>query len=152
MRLRLACSMAAYLLATPAHAALGESVKSVDADRQALKASVRVLADARFGAARYSAHEIQTPEGTLIREYVDLGGTVFAVTWQGSFMPNLRQTLGRYFETYQSVVRGVRKGRSGVSVVTPMLIVHSGGRLRAFSGIAYLPPAVPANVAIGELR
>jgi hypothetical protein len=32
------------------------------------------------------------------------------------------------------------------------LVVHSGGRMRAFSGKAYLPDAVPAGVQSEEIR
>ncbi len=135
------------MLPAAALASLGASMQSVEADRVALKASVRLLAD-----ARYTVHEMQTPEGSLIREFVSSAGVVFAVSWTGRFMPDLRQTLGAYFEPYQSAVFLRRKGRSAVSVITPTLVVHSGGRQRAFSGLAYLPESLPAGLAISELH
>jgi Protein of unknown function (DUF2844) len=135
------------MLPAAALAALGASLQSVEADRAALKASVSVRAD-----ARYTAHEIQTPAGTRIREFVSTSGVVFAVSWTGRFMPDLRQMLGAYFEPYQNEVLARRKGRSPVSVITPTLVVHSGGRQRAFSGLAYLPLSLPAGVTISELR
>ena len=128
-------------------AALGDSLPSVEADRVALKASIRTLA-----ATRYTVHEIQTPEGTVVREYVSATGLVFAVQWAGNFMPNLQQTLGRYFEPYQAAVRVKRRGHSAVTIETPTLVVHSGGRQRAFFGLAYLPQAVPAGVTASELQ
>jgi Protein of unknown function (DUF2844) len=140
------CWIAAWLPAM-AHASLGDTLPSVDADRVALRASLQQFSDARF-----SVHEIATPAGTLVREYVSPAGQVFAVAWQGPFMPDLQQTLGSYFGPYQSAVRAARKGRSPVAIVTPTLVVHSGGRLRAFFGVAYLPQALPAGVSAGELH
>ena len=32
------------------------------------------------------------------------------------------------------------------------LVVHASGHMRAFSGVAYLPPAVPSGVNLVELR
>jgi hypothetical protein len=137
----------AALLPAVALASLGDTVQSVEADRSALKASIRKLAD-----ARYTVHEISTPQGSLIREYVAPSGRVFAVGWEGNFMPDLQQTLGSFFEPYRSMAQKVRRGRSPVSVVTPTLVVHSGGRQRAFFGIAYLPQALPAGVSVAELH
>ncbi len=152
MRYRAWGLLVAIVLPAVCAAALGESVQSIEADRRVLKASLRVITDARFGPPRYSVHEVQTPEGTLVREYVDLSGLVFAVSWQGHFMPNLQQTLGSYFEPWQSAVRQLRKGRSPVSVVTPTLIVQSGGRSRAFFGLAYLPQQLPADISVSDLN
>jgi len=67
-------------------------------------------------------------------------------------MPNLRQALGNSFEPWQAAVRMQRRGRSPVSVMTPDLVVHSRGRMRAFFGLAYLPGALPAGVAVSELH
>lgn len=133
-------------------AALGDDLKSVEADRVAMKGSVQQLTDLRFGVSRYVVHEIQTPEGTVVREYVAPSGKVFAVTWQGNFLPNLQQLLGASFEPWQSAVRAQRRGRSAVSVATARLVVHSGGHMRAFFGQAYLPQDVPADVPLSELR
>jgi hypothetical protein len=32
------------------------------------------------------------------------------------------------------------------------LVVHASGHMRAFSGVAYLPPAVPSGVTAAELH
>ncbi len=146
------CCLAILLLPAAAFAALGEDLRSVEADRIAMKASVRELADLRSATPRFTVHEILTPEGTRLREFVAPSGKVFAVSWDGNFMPNLRQALGNSFEPWQAAVRMQRRGRSPVSVMTPDLVVHSRGRMRAFFGLAYLPGALPAGVAVSELH
>jgi len=137
------------LVAVPAvsRAGLGADLNSIEADRAQLRATVQMLA-----APRYTVHELQVPGGTMVREFVGASGIVFAVTWRGPFMPDLRQMLGAHFDAYQSAVRVNRTGRARVSVLQPDLVVHSGGHQRAFFGQAYLPQALPAGVTTEELR
>ena len=130
-----------------ARAALGDDLGSVETDRAQLKAALRTSS-----AADYTVHELTLPGGTVVREFASASGTVFAVSWSGPFMPDLRQLLGAWFERYRVAVPASRTGRARVSVLQPDLIVHSGGHPRAFVGLAYLPQAVPAGVTRDELR
>ena len=62
-----------------AFAALGGNVASVDADRVHVEgALMRIVRN-----DAYALHEIRSASGTMIREYVNSSGTVFAVAWQG---------------------------------------------------------------------
>ena len=96
--------MFAQLLASaipaPTWAALGDTEASVTSDSQALKASPRVAARAAF-----TVHELQTPAGTLIREFVAPSGVVFAVTWRGPFKPSMPLLLGQSFAEYAHAPR-----------------------------------------------
>jgi len=67
-------------------------------------------------------------------------------------VPNLRQTLGRYFDNYVTAAQANRMGRHQLQINQSDLVVHASGHMRAFSGVAYLPPAVPSGVAVAELR
>jgi hypothetical protein len=129
------------------HAGLGADARSIEVDRVQLNATVRMR-----GASRYTVHELQLPGGTVVREYVSPSGIVFAIAWQGPFMPSLRQMLGAHFDAYQSAVRAHRAGHGRVSVLNPGLVVHSTGHQRAFSGQAYLPQMLPGGVTTEELR
>jgi hypothetical protein len=129
-----------------ARAALGGDVTSVEADRVRMKATV-----VASQAALYTVHEIQSPSGTIVREFVSATGTVFAVTWHGPFMPDLRQTLGGYFPIYQTAPRTGPSGHSHLEVERSDLVVRSRGHQRAFSGLAYVPQLVPAGVAVEQL-
>jgi Protein of unknown function (DUF2844) len=140
-------SIAALMLAGPAAAELGGNADTVSADQTHMRASLRVA-----GAARYSVHEMQTPEGTTVREYVSPAGTVFAVAWQGPMLPDLQQLLGAYFGRYADAVAEPRNGRGPVSIALPDLIVQSGGHMRAFTGRAYLPEQIPNGVELNEIR
>ena len=130
-----------------ATAALGEPEASVQADLAELHGSITVAEH-----TNYRVHEIQLPSGTVVREFVGSGGTVFAIAWRGPTVPNLRQTLGRYFDSYTAAARANGTSRHHLQINQSDLVVHAGGHMRAFSGVAYLPPAVPSGVNIGELR
>jgi len=142
------CAVAVLLLARPASAALGEHVSSIEADLAHMKAGVaRTLP-----AQKYTVHELQGVGGQVIREYVSLAGTVFAVAWNGPQMPDLRQLFGAYFNAYQQAARAKHAGRGPLHIDQSDLVVHSGGHMRAFTGLAYVPQLVPQDVAIEELK
>jgi len=145
----LLASIALALLALPfsASATLGESSASTDVDRASMKATLRMLPN-----VKYTVHEIQTPSGTAVREYVSSAGTVFAVAWQGPVIPDLRQTLGIYFDRYTGAAKGNRAGHRHLAIREPDLVVQSNGHMRAFSGRAYLPQLLPQGVTVEEIR
>jgi hypothetical protein len=136
----------AWVLTRPASASLGDDLPSVEADRASMKATLR-----RAHAALYEIHEMVTPQGTTVREFASLSGKVFAVTWKGPFKPDLRQTLGSYFETYRAAPRVAGSTRSHASVAERDLVVHAMGHMRSFVGLAYVPSLVPAGVSPNEL-
>lgn len=54
--------------------------------------------------------------GTHIRQYVSSQGLVFAVTWSGPFLPELRVLLAKYFDTIEAEsARTSRAGRSHIA-------------------------------------
>jgi uncharacterized protein DUF2844 len=138
---------ALWCAAPPAVAALGDAAVSVSSDTAHLKASLRVV-----GGTGYDVHELTTPTGTTIREFVAPAGTVFAVAWRGPFKPDLRVLLGNYFSLYASAPRSAGSTRTQLAIDQPALVVRAGGHMRAFSGLAWVPALVPAGVNPGELQ
>jgi hypothetical protein len=130
-----------------AAAALGGDVSSIEADRTHMKALL-----VRQDTALYTVHQLQTANGTLIRELVSAAGVVFAVTWKGPFLPDLRQTLGTYFPSYEAAPRAGNSSHSHFAVQGADLIVVSRGHLRAYSGLAYVPSLVPTGLSIDQLQ
>jgi Protein of unknown function (DUF2844) len=129
-------------------AALGGGSESVESDRVHMKSAA--VATSRF--AQFTVHEMLTAQGTTVRQYDSPAGVVFAVGWKGPFLPDLRQLLGTYFDTYVSAPRAKRFGHSRAAVDRADLVVHSSGRARAYTGFAYVPNLVPSGVAVGELE
>ncbi|MBI4292547.1 MAG: DUF2844 domain-containing protein [Betaproteobacteria bacterium] len=139
--------MALVMLAFPfsARAVLGGDVASVHSDRAELNAALRTTP-----ANQFTQFDLQLPSGTTVREYVSATGAVFAVSWDGPSLPDLRLLLGSYFQQYRDAVRS---GGVGARVVKqPGLVVYTGGHMRAFRGRAYVPQLLPPGVAAEEIR
>jgi hypothetical protein len=130
-----------------ARAALGEPEAKVVTDAQQLNGSVKSME-----RANYRVQEIALPSGTVLREFSVAGGSVFAVAWTGPTIPNLRQTLGQYFDTYAAAARAKHSGRNHLQVEQADLVVQSSGHMRAFTGRAYLPQALPAGTSLDDIH
>lgn len=143
---------AASLVDRPAHAALGATAASVEADRVSMKGQVQARSE-----AGYSVQEITTASGTLVREFVSPAGVVFAVSWNGPAMPNLQQALGTYFAELQSAVQTqrsqhARSGHNHLDVREPNLVLHAVGHMRQYFGMAYVPSLMPQNLSVSDLH
>jgi hypothetical protein len=147
----LSLCVVALLCSHPAKAALGGGVATVETDRLQLRASSqRTVHDA------FSVHLMTAANGTVVREYVSPAGAVFAVSWHGRVIPDLRQLLGAQFSAF-SASQYRERGGLGHLVVrdaaqNPNLVVESNGRARSFHGRAYLNSALPAGVSINDIE
>lgn len=135
------------LAAAPAHAALGGVDTSTQADAATLGATLAVEPH-----TLYTVHEIRMPSGTIVREFVNGAGRIFAVTWRGPTAPNLKQLYGSYFDRYAAAARGGAKNHHHLAVLDRELVAHASGHMRAMSGRAYLSNAVPNGVVLSELN
>ena len=133
--------------ATPALAALGEYEGSVALDQQVMRGELRE--EVHSG---YKLHQIITPEGAVIREYVAPDGKVFGISWRAHVLPNLSQLLGSYFPRVQQAAQA-RNQRGGPLVIQTVDFVYfSGGRMMNFHGSAFVPGLLPKNVTAGVVR
>jgi hypothetical protein len=137
------------LWSAPTYAYLGGDASSVQADVAHMQGSLKSTS-----TATYTLHEIQTPAGTVVHEYVSSTGKVFAVAWKGPWLPDLKQLLGSNFETYQQAAQAPnrRVGHAPVFVHQANLVVQQGGHMRAFAGRAYLVDQLPAGVSAESIR
>ena len=136
--------------ALPAFAGLGQDVGSVQSDRAHMQGALRVTQ-----AQAYAVHEIQSPSGIVVREYVSAAGKVFAVAWQGPWPPDMRQILAGYFEQYHSAAQAhqnSRMGRRPLVIQQPGLVMRSGGHMRSFAGHAYVTEMLPQGVDAETLQ
>ena len=135
----------------PLFAALGDTSVTVQADREKIAASLTVVE-----AGSFTVHEMKSPNGTTVREYVSRShGLVFAVTWRGPFVPDMKQLLGNYFSQYRQAVRAQHENQVGIRplrISSPRLVVETAGHMRAFSGRAYDPALMPSGVSVDDIR
>ena len=137
-------------LPIPALAALGGDVASVHEDQAQMKGSLKTTE-----AVVFTLHEIKSPGGMVVREYVSPAGQVFGVSWHGSGMPNLQQLLGSYFQTFSDAVKAQKAAHPGhgpLYIQEPGLVVESTGHMRSFSGRAYDPGKLPQGVSANDIR
>jgi Protein of unknown function (DUF2844) len=105
------------------------------------------------GSANYSVRDTQLPGGTQVAEYIDASGKVFAVTWHGPFLPDLRSLLGPHFSAYLAESpKHPKAGNSHLSVDQTDLVIESSGHMRAFDGSAWRPSLLPSGFTVDRLR
>ena len=121
----------------------------------------RVLASVRnvknipdTSVAAYTVQETLLESGTAVREFMTPSGVVFAVAWKGPMLPDLELLLGDYFKAFKLKTEQNRlmgSARSPVNMVQEGLVVRSNGRMRNFSGSAYVTSLVPSGVVINNV-
>jgi hypothetical protein len=124
-----------------AHATLGGDVASVEANQQRLGSTrdVKKLASGE-------RHELTLPSGILVHEYVSPSGAVYAITWRGPQMPDLRELLGPYFAQLSN--RTSKLGHHQMNLTGSDLVIQSSGHRHSFAGRAWVPSLVPPGVKI----
>jgi len=140
-------------LGAPFHAfaALGDAPQSVAVDQERIKASLKIIQGDAF-----TIYEMTCPTGTVVREYVSSSnGRVVGVSWRGPFIPDLKQLLGSYFDQYVGAAKEQRDThgvRRPLNIQEPELVVQTAGHMRAFSGRAYNPGALPAGSNADDIK
>jgi hypothetical protein len=130
------------LLSGAAQAGLGSPAARLQQDRVQLGAASTQIT--HLGA--YDKHAMVTSNGVGVRAYSGRDGRVFAVTFNGPAMPDLKVLLGDRFGEYAAAVHP--------SPTTHKVYTHSSSTLelsivklpRGFTGSAYVPGAVPTGV------
>jgi hypothetical protein len=144
-------SVASLLLLAPlAFASLGGDLNSVMTDQIHFQGSVNTNE-----MSSYTVHEIRPQTGIVIREYVSPAGKVFAVSWRGQWMPDLRQLLGSYFQQFSDAAKAQKAsytGRRPLQITQPDFVLIHGGRMRSYAGKAYLPQLLPAGVTAEDIQ
>jgi Protein of unknown function (DUF2844) len=134
-------------LPQPARAALGGSAASVESDRVSMKGLTRPVP-----TGSVQKQELQLPSGTVVIEYLTSNGLVYAVTWHGPLLPDLHQVLGNYFANYQTAARQPVVRHRLVRLTSPDIVIESSGKMRAFTGRAWVPAMLPAGVTSADIH
>jgi hypothetical protein len=140
-------SVAIGLACAPALAGLGGDATSVEADRASLKGALHITS-----AASYAVHEINSSDGMQVHEYVSPAGKVFAVSWRGAGIPDLRQMLGSYYGEFAQAASQPHYNHHHLSVQTANVVVQSSGHARSFLGRAWVPALLPQNFASNDIN
>ena len=148
--LGMAIAIATAVLPLAAGASLGGDLSSVHDDQMKMQGTLRMTSN-----NSYNVHEIQAPNGTVVREFVSLSGNVFGVAWQGHSHPDLHQVLGSSYDAFTQAVtaqRAEHRGHGPLLIQRPGLVVQMSGHMRSLTGKAYLPQSLPAGVPAEVIR
>jgi hypothetical protein len=150
LALAIGLAFADFLHPPRAFASLGGDETSVQTDQARLQGTLRTNSNSSF-----TLHQIQASTGVAVNEYASPAGKIFAVTWQGSFHPDLHQLLGTYFDQYSQAVqaqRAQRRGRGPVLIQLPGLVVQISGHPRSLRGKAYVPQMLPPGMRVEDIQ
>ena len=109
--------------------------------------AARSLAAAGSGStAVYTVSQSTLDSGTIVREYTDAAGKVFAVSWTGPTLPDLRTLLGDKFTALTDAAgKRTHAGHSQLATSQSDVVIVSNGHMRSFTGHAWIPSALPAG-------
>lgn len=133
-----------------AWAALGSSPSDFGATTTQTRMAARSLAATSSTSATttavYTISQSTLDSGTIVREYTDASGVVFAVSWTGPTLPDLRTLLGDKFTVMTSnAAKRPKAGHSQLAVDQSDVVIVSSGHMRAYAGQAWIPSALPAG-------
>lgn len=137
------------------HASLGSAPSTFpDAGARAVRAHALAASNnSTAGNAAYNVTTTVLAGGTTVREYAGADGTVFAVSWTGPFMPDLRTLLGDQFATMTAAsAKRPMAGNSQLHVERPDVTIESTGHMRAYAGRAWLNAKLPAGFSTNDIK
>lgn len=144
--LRMIVALGFMLGSTHSFAGLGQDVDSIKVERKRMAARHQVQVKA---AAQYSLHELQSADGSRVRQYVSANGMVFAVSWHTLYKPDLSTLLGTSYPRYAAAAQ-VAAQRGGVQRQfrhTDLdLVLQSSAHLHVFSGFAFRRSMLPRGL------
>ncbi|WP_229208058.1 DUF2844 domain-containing protein [Duganella sp. OV510] len=130
-----------------AWAALGSSPSDFGGSATQTKMATRSLATTTAATTSvYTVSQSTLDSGTIVREYMDTNNVVFAVSWKGPTLPDLRTLLGDKFAVMTSnAAKRPKAGHSQLAVDQSDVVIVSNGHMRAYAGQAWIPSALPAG-------
>lgn len=144
--------MLSMLQGALAWAALGSAPSDFGNGATQTKLAARSLAAtsaanaASSAAAVYTVNQSTLDSGTVVREYMDASNIVFAVSWKGPTLPDLRTLLGDKFTVMTgNAAKRPKAGHSQLAVDQSDVVIVSNGHMRAYAGKAWIPSALPAG-------
>jgi len=146
MKISIVVIALALIAAQPCWAALGGSPSSSGS-------AVSSVAASTASGASYTDLQSQLPNGTVVHEYANSGGTVFAVAWSGPMQPDVKALLGPWFDTYtKRATQRQSADLSHLAVAGADLVVVSTGRVGAFQGRAWVISLLPEGFNTKEMK
>jgi hypothetical protein len=134
------------------YAALGGAPSSFGITQRKQGAGMLAAADNKADAI-YTVSQNTLANGTVVREYRDIEGQVFAVSWNGTALPDLSTLLGTHFDSMTaSAAQGPKAAHTQLALERPDVVIVSNGHRPAFNGRAWIPTALPAGFSSDSIE
>jgi hypothetical protein len=134
---------------TVSFASLGDSENTIGIDRMRMGARHQVDV-----MKQYTVHDLQAADGSRLRQYVAVNGTVFAVSWHTLYKPDLSTVLGRSYPSYATAAQAAAR-RIGIQRrfrhEEADLVVQTTGHLNVFSGFAFRRSMLPVGLSPNQI-
>lgn len=132
------------LMSSAAWATLGGDEKSVTQDQEMLKAQPLDLPTQKNLCEGCRVVAMQA-HGYKVKEFINAGNEVFAISWRGLSHPDLKILLGKYHADIHSAEAKIHKGRRYVRhpVKSSYVTLIRGGHQGDIRGRAILNAKVP---------
>lgn len=137
-------------ISAPVYAELGGDESGISRDAAVTRMELRAVAPSE---KRFRVHELRdTARNVSVRQYANPDGKVFGVAWDGQTKPDLSQVLGPYFTRYTNAAAGRIMTRQIRNIDQPDFVLRVSGHMRHFTGSAWVPGLVPADVDPAEMK
>lgn len=134
------------------YAALGGAASSFASKPPAQGAGMPAASDSKAGAI-YTVSQSKLDSGTVLREYCDEQGQVFAVSWNGPALPDLPALLSGHFQGSRAGAQQQSPaGTAPALMARPDLVIVSNGHPHAYKGRAWLPTALPSGFSADDIE
>ncbi len=139
-----------FILSSPAFAVLGESETSIEKVRQHYNGEA-LQSPQTFKT--YSRNSFKSPDGFIIREFINPSGQVFAVAWKGPAHPDLSLLMGQYFDEVRVKNREPHQARKPyLRRQTENVVITKWGHMSDLHGYAIIPSLTPPGVLEKEIH
>lgn len=130
-------------LTSPGKAALGDQIFSPGEEAKLWQSTfVNETKNSNFRIYEFKSHQYQ------LKQFTNKEGKVFALSWNGLSIPDLKMVLGKYYPFYSNAQfpeQIKHQARRSIQIRTPQLILQSSGLIQYKKGFAYDPNILPSG-------
>lgn len=113
---------------------------------QARLAERSLAASTATPPAVYTISQSTLDSGTIVREYMDTNNVLFAISWKGPTLPDLRMLLGDKFTVMtNNAIQRPKAGQAQPAADRCDAVIASCTHMHAYAGQAWIPSALPAD-------
>ena len=90
-----------------------------------------------------------------VKEYNNPQGKVFAVTWRGANIPDLKETFGAHYDDFNAAIKKAKekhRGHGPLQITYKNLHIELSGKMRSIRGRAWLLSELPQGVTSNDLQ